>query len=90
MHTNHQQEVRNGSFEIEQDGQVAHLDYSVEGNVVALLHTEVPEELRGQGLASRLAKQALDWARDHHMKVDVVCEFVAIYLKHIPSIPILS
>lgn len=85
MHTNRQQEGSNGSFEIERNGQVAHLDYAIEGKVIALLHTEVPHELRGQGLGSQLAKQALDWARDHQMKVDVVCEFVAIYLKRHPE-----
>ncbi len=85
MHMNRLQEGGNGSFEIKRNGQVAHLEYSIEGNVIALLHTEVPHELRSQGLGSQLAKQALDWARDHQMKVDVVCEFVAIFLKRHPE-----
>lgn len=80
----HQPGERKGSagrFELERDGQVALLEYTIAGNVIALLHTEVPPQLRGQGLASKLAETALQWAREHHMKVDVVCPFVGDYLK---------
>jgi len=76
------QVVTSGRFEIEQEGRLAYLDYTVAGNVLALLHTEVPHELRHKGLASELAESAFRWARDHHMKVDIVCPFVADYLQH--------
>jgi uncharacterized protein len=73
--------VTNGRFELERDGLVATLDYSVTGKVLALIHSEIPEALRGSGIASTLAKTALDWARKHQMKVDVVCPFVAAFLQ---------
>jgi uncharacterized protein len=76
------QEVTKGRFEIEQDGRVAYLEYTIAGNVLGLLHTEVPEELRGRGIASELANSALKWARDNHMKVDVICPSVAGYMEH--------
>ena len=47
-----QQEVTTGRFEIEEDGHVAFLEYTIAGRILALVHTEVPEELRGRGLAS--------------------------------------
>jgi hypothetical protein len=53
--------------------------------VLELLETEVPEALRGKGMASSLAKTALEWARENHMKVDVVCSSVAGYLKTHPE-----
>jgi len=77
--------VTNGRFELEREGHVATLAYTVAGNVLALLHSEIPEPLRGSGVASTLAKTALDWAREHHMKVDVVCPFVAAYLENHPE-----
>jgi predicted GNAT family acetyltransferase len=77
--------VTSGQFELERDGQVATLHYTVAGHVLALIHTEIPESLRGSGVASLLAKSALDWARDHFMKVDVVCPFVAAYLENHPE-----
>jgi len=73
--------VTTGRFELERDGQIAYLEYTVAGNVLALLHSEIPGPLRRSGIASTLSKTALDWAREHHMKVDVVCPFVAAYLQ---------
>jgi len=73
--------VTSGRFELEQDGHSATLDYTLTGDVLALLETEVPEALRGTGIAGLLARTALDYAREHHLKVDVVCPFVAAYLK---------
>lgn len=73
--------VTTGRFELEQDGQVAYLEYALAGDVLELRHTEVPENLRGSGLSSALVKTALDWARANHKKVDVICPTVAGYLK---------
>lgn len=75
------QQVTEGRFEIEENGRIAFLEYSLAGNVLRLIHTEVPQELQGKGIASELAKSALDWAREHGKKVDVICEFVDAYLK---------
>ena len=77
--------VTTGRFELERDGYVASLQYTVAGHVLALLHTEIPEALRGSGVASTLAQTALDWARDHNLKVDVVCPFVAAFLETHPE-----
>ena len=44
------QQVTNGRFEIERDGHVAFLDYSLGGGVLRLLHTEVPDQLQGRVL----------------------------------------
>ena len=74
-----------GRFELERNGHVASLQYTVAGHVLALLHTEIPDALRGSGIASTLAQTALDWARDHHLKVDVVCPFVAAFLETHPE-----
>ena len=79
-HQPREQQVTTGRFELEQDGKIAYLEYSIAGNVIALLHTEVPPELQGKGLASELAKTALEWTRNHHMKADVVCPFVGGFI----------
>jgi hypothetical protein len=77
--------VTAGQFELEREGKVATLQYTLAGNVLALLHSEIPESLRGTGIASTLAKTALDWARENKLKVDVVCPFVAGFLKSHPE-----
>ena len=79
------QQVTNGRFEIEQNGSVAFLEYALAGKVLELIHTEVPESMRGHGVASELAESALQWAREHHVKVDVICPIVAGYLTKHPE-----
>jgi predicted GNAT family acetyltransferase len=79
------QEVTIGRFEIERNGEVASLNYSLAGNILTLDHTEVPEKLSHMGLASSLAETALRWARDHNLKVDIVCPTVQQYVAKHPE-----
>ena len=80
-----QQKVTAGRLEIEKDGETAYLEYSLSGNVLVLIHTEVPEKLRGHGLASSLAETAFQWARDKNLKVDIVCPTVLEYIAKHPE-----
>lgn len=79
------QRVTSGRFEIERNGDVAFLEYALAGTILELIHTEVPESMRGTGVASLLAESALQWAREHKVRVDVICPFVAGYLKKHPE-----
>ncbi|HZS28839.1 MAG TPA: GNAT family N-acetyltransferase [Candidatus Angelobacter sp.] len=79
------QQVTNGRFEIGRNGQVAYLEYNLAGKLLQLIHSEVPEALRGHGLASELAQSALEWARENGVKVDVICPSVAAYLEKHPE-----
>src|SRR5436305_12306404 len=78
------QNVTTGRIEIERNGEVAYLEYSLDGNVLELTHTEVPNNLRGMGLASSLAETALHWAREKNLKVDIICPFVRTYVEKHP------
>jgi uncharacterized protein len=77
--------VTSGRFEIERDGAVAFLEYTLAGTILELIHTEVPESMRGTGVAASLAESALQWAREHQVRVDVICPFVAEYLSQHPE-----
>jgi predicted GNAT family acetyltransferase len=77
--------VTKGRFEIERDGGVAYLEYALAGPVLELIHTEVPKSMSGSGIGSTLIQSALDWSREHNVKVDVICPFVAEYLKKHPE-----
>ena len=79
------EKVTTGRFEIERDGAVAYLEYTMTGNVLGLIHTEVPEKLRGLGLASSLAETALQYARENKLKVDVICPSVLDYIAKHPE-----
>ncbi|HXA85929.1 MAG TPA: GNAT family N-acetyltransferase [Candidatus Dormibacteraeota bacterium] len=77
--------VTSGRLEIERQGHVAYLEYTLAGKVLQLMHSEVPEGLRGQGLGSELAQAALEWARERGLKVDVICPSVAEYVEKHPE-----
>src|SRR5437868_8010754 len=77
--------VTSGRFEIEQNGAVAYLEYSLAGKVVELIHTEVPQQMKGTGAGSSLVQSALQWAREHQVKVDVICPFATEYIKRHPE-----
>lgn len=79
------QKVTGGRLEIERDGHVAYLEYTLAGKVLQLIHSEVPEALRGQGIASELAHSALEWAREQGLKVDIICPSVNAYVAKHPE-----
>jgi len=77
---------KRGQFEINRDGETAFLAYEVDDEGwISLLHTQVPEPIRGQGIANELARMALQYARDHDLKVDVVCPVVFHYVNKHPE-----
>src|SRR4051812_5754524 len=84
-HPQSPQKVVNGRFELEREGKTAYLEYNLAGTILQLVHTEVPPESRGLGLASELSKSALDWARDNNTKVDVICPVVLSYIEKHPE-----
>ena len=72
-------------FELAVDDGMAFLDYSLEDDVLTLIHTEVPEALEGRGLGSKLAKSALAYAKDNQLAVVPRCAFVRSYLERKPE-----
>jgi hypothetical protein len=59
--------------------------YELEGDTIRFTHTEVPEELEGQGIGSRLVKGALADVRRRHLKVVPLCAFVRHYIETHPD-----
>ena len=72
-------------YETTVDGHLAKLDYMGSRTSRALVHTEVPDELEGQGIGSALAKFALEDAREKGHKVIVTCPFVIAYIRRHPE-----
>ena len=70
-----------GRFEAPTEHGVAHLKYVARGDVLDLVHTEVPQQAEGQGIGAALAKAALDHARSEGKKVIPSCPFVRTYIK---------
>jgi predicted GNAT family acetyltransferase len=70
-------------YELEVEGHIAAAYYDLSGNVITFTHTEVPKELEGKGVGSRLVKGALDQVRANGLRVVAQCPFVKGYIgKH--------
>ncbi|AOB32146.1 acetyltransferase [Bordetella sp. H567] len=63
----------------------SHVEYALRDNVMVILHTIVPREVEGRGIAGRLTVAALDYARSHGLKVQPVCAYAAGYLQRHPE-----
>jgi len=72
-------------FEVRSKENVAFLQYEVSGNSINILHTEVPRALEGKGLGGRLARAALEFARESGLKVVPFCSFVGGYIRKHPE-----
>jgi uncharacterized protein len=66
--------VTRSRFEIAQDGKTSYLEFETDDQGwLTLLHTEVAKELRGRGIALELVTTAFQYAKDHGLRVDVIC-----------------
>lgn len=72
-------------FEIAVDGHTSFLQYHRGSDAISLMHTEVPKELEGRGIGSRLAKAGLEFARNASLKVVPLCPFVVAYIRRHPE-----
>ena len=72
-------------FELEVDGHLAASYYKIDDGVITFLHTEVPPELGGKGIGSRLIKGALDQVRAERLKVIAECQFVKGFIGKNPA-----
>jgi len=70
-------------YELEVEGHLAATYYELSNGVITFVHTEVPKELGGKGIGSKLIKGALDQVRAAGLKVVPQCPFVKAYIdKH--------
>ena len=75
----------NQRFETDVDGQLSVLEYTFKNHRLFLTHTEVPPALQSQGLGTKLAHAALEYARQNELTVVVICPFVQEYVSSHPE-----
>ena len=72
-------------YEMAVEGGTAVLQYMERDGALYLTHTEVPPELEGGGIGSRLVKHALEQAKSRGIKVAPRCPFVRAYIDRHPA-----
>jgi predicted GNAT family acetyltransferase len=78
--------VAAGRFEAKLDGDVARADYRMVGDTMRIVHTEVPPAHEGKGIAAKLVRAALDYARANNLTVVPACSYVRSYMaRHVET-----
>jgi predicted GNAT family acetyltransferase len=72
-------------YELNVDGHLAASYYKLSDGVITFVHTDVPPELGGKGVGSKLVKGALDQVRADGLKVIPQCPFVKAYIDKHPE-----
>lgn len=68
------------------DGVSAHVEYRLTADGgLDILHTIVPKEIGGRGIASALVKAAYDYARNKGLKPVATCSYADIWLQRHPE-----
>jgi len=67
-------------FEIEIAGELATLRYERHPHSIVLVQTDVPQRLRGRGIANALARWAIEHAQRQGLRVIATCPFVRAYM----------
>lgn len=72
-------------FEMVVDGHACTLDYSDHAAGVSFDSVQVPKAVGGRGLAGKLTRHALDWARSRGLSVQPACPYVAAWIDRHPD-----
>jgi len=72
-------------FAVELDGYEAELVYRLEGDVLILVHTGVPDELGGRGIGADLVRAAIDRAEKERLTIAPWCPFARKWLEDHPD-----
>ena len=66
---------------------LAVLDYTLDGGVMSIMHTNVPSAIEGRGIAAELMGAALSAARAEGWTVKPVCSYAVGYMRKHPLDP---
>jgi len=72
-------------FEFDIEGNIAFVTYRKSPGAITLVHTEVPPELGGRGVGSRLGRATLDAVRSQRRKLSVECDFIRLFVTKYPE-----
>ena len=63
----------------------AEIEYALNEGRIIFLHTGVPPAYEGRGIASKLTKEALDYAKNNGLRVISLCSYISRYISRHPE-----
>ena len=76
-----QHEPQRQRFIVSVDGEDSVLEYRLHGNSIDFTHTFVPESLRGRGIAEKLVRTGIAWARARGYAMQASCWYAKRFLE---------
>lgn len=71
-------------FELKITEHTAFINYKQKNDILYLVHTEVPKELEGQGVAAAMVEKTLQSLEKENLKLVPMCSYVKTYLERNP------
>ena len=72
-------------YEMRINGHLAKIEYSNKSGKIFLIHTEIPEELAGKGVARYLAKEVFKIIEEEGMTIVPMCKYIKSYIRKHPE-----
>jgi len=72
-------------FEMQLGDQIAMVKYILGSKEIIFTHTEVPEAFEGHGLASKMAKVAVEYAKARGLRIRPMCPYMSAWIKRHPE-----
>lgn len=87
MQIKHREIGSKGLFYIEEENEkLAEMTYSKAGDSLIIIdHTDVSEKLKGKGAGKQLVQAAVDYAREHAIKILPLCPFAKAMFDRTPE-----
>ena len=77
---------KRGAFFIDEgEKRLAEMGIAIIGNDLIVYHTQVSDELKGQGIAGSLLQTMVDYARQNKLKVVALCPYVLAQFQRHPE-----
>jgi len=73
------------NFEMIVNGQRSFIDYKQKDNKMYLIHTEVPAELQGQGVAEAMVTKTFEYMEQHKLILVPLCTYIQAFLRRHPE-----
>lgn len=68
-------------YELMTDGHMSVAEYTLDGQNISINHVEVPDALRGRGIAAQVMAGVVEDARKRGLTIIPVCSYAATYME---------
>ena len=72
------------TFEANIEGLIPYVEYVIRGNTFDIIHTIVPKQLEGQGIAAKIVSHAYQYAQDKGYQLKGSCSYANVWLQRHP------